>query len=62
MKYVIEEHTEDYRGDHEADVVIAWPPIDNETVIDLILRCLKRDRPQDYLVLRRVREETTDEK
>lgn len=55
MKYVIELHGSDYRGDHAADVVIAHEPIAYERVTELVGRLLpEHSNGTDCVVLRRV--------
>ncbi len=60
MKYVIEHHTADYRGDHSADIVVAIEPIEGESVTNLLSRTLGcaetiSTTPGDHLVLRLVK-------
>jgi len=64
MKYVIEEHTDDYRGDHAADSVIAHETLEGETVEAMIKRCLRKQTIHiydDYLVIRLVKEAPEEE-
>ncbi len=55
INFVIEHHTGDYRGDHEADVVLAYPVIEGESVEDMFQR-VRVKKPMhegtDYIVIR----------
>ena len=53
MKFSVEHHTEDYRGDHGADVVVCYEVGEEETVGSMIRRILRR--PVDSIVIRRFR-------
>lgn len=56
MKIAVMHRTEDYRGDHAADVSIAIDTKEGETVEDLAKRVLRKDRPQDWIEVRVVKE------
>lgn len=67
MKYTVQLHTTDYRGDHSADVCQVHEVRDGETVDELAFRLLTRSewdrkqnesvpvtQPNDYVVIRPV--------
>ena len=56
--YVVELHTSWGRGDHAADVVIAFQPKSEEKVRELVDRTIQDGDWSDYIVIRRVRKET----
>ena len=60
MKISIILHTQDFRGDHSADVAIACEVIEGETVQDLADRLLKQDSAHgvDRIEIRAVRPNT----
>ncbi|MFA5053021.1 MAG: hypothetical protein WC565_03115 [Parcubacteria group bacterium] len=43
MRYTIELHTTDYRGDHAADIVLSYSPRDGESVEAMVARVLGAD-------------------
>ena len=51
MQTHIIHRTEDYRGDHAADVAVGVNVKEGETVEQLVKRVLRQDRPQDWIEL-----------
>lgn len=55
MNVTIELHTNEYRGDHDADVVIAYAVREGETVQELAQRLIADPvSATSYIVIRRV--------
>jgi hypothetical protein len=58
-KFTLELHTDDFRGDHTADVVIVYEAREGETVEELVNRLLLERRggtyvATDFIVIRPV--------
>ena len=62
MNICILEITSEYRGDHAAEVSVAHEYVPEESVENLIMRCLCGDKEKDHIELRIIKPKGIDPK